>query len=46
LDRANGLLFTGDTFYPGPIYLFVSETDFGAYARSVAKVAAFASQLQ
>jgi len=46
LDRANGLLFTGDTFYPGPIYLFVSETDFGAYARSVAKVAALASQLQ
>jgi glyoxylase-like metal-dependent hydrolase (beta-lactamase superfamily II) len=35
-DRKNGLLFTGDTFYPGPIYLFVPETDFAAYARSVA----------
>jgi len=46
LDRANGLLFTGDTFYPGPIYLFVPETDFAAYARSVAKIAPLASQLQ
>jgi glyoxylase-like metal-dependent hydrolase (beta-lactamase superfamily II) len=46
LDRANGLLFTGDTFYPGPIYLFVPETDFAAYARSVDKVAALAGQLQ
>jgi glyoxylase-like metal-dependent hydrolase (beta-lactamase superfamily II) len=46
LDRANGLLFTGDSFYPGPIYLFVPETDFAAYARSVARVAPLASQIQ
>jgi len=46
LDRANGLLFTGDTFYSGPIYLFVPETDFAAYARSVAKVAPLANQLK
>lgn len=39
LDRAHGLLFTGDTFYPGPIYLFEPETDFAAYARSVQKLA-------
>lgn len=39
LDRARGLLFTGDTFYPGPIYLFEPETDFAAYARSVEKLA-------
>ncbi len=42
LDRTNGLLFTGDTFYPGPIYLFTPETDFAAYARSVAKLARLA----
>jgi glyoxylase-like metal-dependent hydrolase (beta-lactamase superfamily II) len=46
LDRANGLLFTGDTFYPGPIYLFTPETDFVAYARSVARLAALAPQLK
>jgi len=46
LDGKNGLLFTGDTFYPGPIYLFTPETDFAAYARSVAKLAALEPQLQ
>ncbi len=46
LDRKNGLLFTGDTFYPGPIYLFVPETDFAAYARSVAQLAALESQIK
>jgi glyoxylase-like metal-dependent hydrolase (beta-lactamase superfamily II) len=46
LDRKNGLLFTGDTFYPGPIYLFVPETDFAAYARSVAELAALEPQIK
>ena len=46
LDRANGLLFTGDTFYPGPIYLFTPETDFAAYARSVSRVAELSPQLK
>ena len=46
LDRKNGLLFTGDTFYPGPVYLFAPETDFAAYARSVAKLAALEPQLR
>ena len=45
LDRKNGLLFTGDTFYPGPIYLFVPETDFAAYTRSVTRLAALEPQL-
>jgi glyoxylase-like metal-dependent hydrolase (beta-lactamase superfamily II) len=27
LDRANGLLFTGDTYYPGPIWLYRPETN-------------------
>ena len=46
LDRKNGLLFTGDTFYPGPIYLFVPETDFAAYTRSVARLAALEPQVK
>jgi len=46
LDAANGLLWTGDTFYPGPIWLFVDETDLAAYARSVARLAALAPRLK
>ena len=46
LDRSNGLLFTGDNFYPGPIYLFVPETDFAAYTRSVARLAALEPQIK
>ena len=39
------MLFTGDTFYAGPIFLYVPETDAAAYARSVDKLAALAPQL-
>ena len=46
LDRANGLLFTGDTFYPGPIYLFTPETDFAAYTKSVARIAELVPRLK
>jgi len=35
LDRASRILLTGDTFYPGPIYLFSPETDFEAYVDSI-----------
>ena len=38
LDSDNGLLFTGDTFYRGPIYLFTPETDFNAFEKSVARL--------
>jgi glyoxylase-like metal-dependent hydrolase (beta-lactamase superfamily II) len=31
IDRANGLLFTGDTFYSGEIWLYRPETDFLSY---------------
>jgi glyoxylase-like metal-dependent hydrolase (beta-lactamase superfamily II) len=46
LDRKNGLLFTGDTFYKGPIYLFTPETDSAAYARSIARLAQLTPSLQ
>jgi glyoxylase-like metal-dependent hydrolase (beta-lactamase superfamily II) len=46
LDRRHGLLFTGDTFYEGPIWLTAPETDFLAYARSVERLAALAPALR
>ncbi len=45
-DRANGLLFTGDTYYPAPIWLYRPETDFDAYANSIARLAALAPQVK
>ncbi len=44
-DRANGLLFTGDTYYPAPIWLFRPETDLNAYAASIRRLAALAPQV-
>ena len=46
LDRDHRLLFSGDTYYPGPIWLFVPETDWAAYERSVARLARLAPSLQ
>ncbi len=46
LDRENGLLFTGDTYYPAPIWLFRPETDLDAYESSVKKLAMLAPQLK
>ena len=46
LDRKNALLFTGDTFYAGPIFLYVPETDVAAYRRSVEKLAALVPKLE
>lgn len=45
LDRANRRLFTGDTYYKGPIWLFVPETDLAAYAVSIARLAELAPEL-
>jgi glyoxylase-like metal-dependent hydrolase (beta-lactamase superfamily II) len=46
LDRANGLLFTGDTYYPAPIWLFRPETDLNAYDASIRHLAALAPQVK
>src|SRR5207248_6047457 len=46
IDRANGLLFTGDTFYPGEIWLYRPETDFAAYLASVKKLLALAPEVK
>ena len=45
-DRANRLLFTGDTYYPAPIWLFRPETDLNAYAASIRRLAALAPQVK
>jgi glyoxylase-like metal-dependent hydrolase (beta-lactamase superfamily II) len=45
-DRGNGLLFTGDTYYPATIWLYRPETDFSAYAESIARLAVFAPQVK
>jgi len=45
-DRANKLLFTGDTYYPAPIWLYRPETDFGAYAKTIQHLADLAPQVK
>ena len=46
IDRANGLLFTGDTYYPAPIWLYRPETDLDAYAASIRRLAALAPEVK
>jgi len=46
IDRANGLLFTGDTYYPAPIWLFRPETDLDAYAASIRRLATLTPQVK
>jgi len=46
LDRANGLLFTGDTYYPATIWLYRPETDLEAYAASIQRLAALTPQIK
>jgi glyoxylase-like metal-dependent hydrolase (beta-lactamase superfamily II) len=38
LERASGLLFTGDTYYSGEIYLWAPETDVSDYRESIGKL--------
>ncbi len=39
LDRQAGFLWTGDTVYAGPIWLWFPETDLAAYQSSMARLA-------
>src|SRR5260370_40914076 len=45
IDRENKLLFTGDTYYPAPIWLYRPETDLTAYEKSIARLAALAPEV-
>ncbi len=40
LDRGHHLLFTGDSYYEGTIWLFMPETNLDAYERSMARLIA------
>jgi glyoxylase-like metal-dependent hydrolase (beta-lactamase superfamily II) len=46
LDHANGLLFTGDTYYPATIWLYRPETDVEAYAASIRRLAALTPRIK
>ena len=46
LDRDAGFLWSGDSFYEGPVWLFFPETDLVAYQASVARLAALAPDLK
>ncbi len=40
IDEANGLLFTGDTWYPGPLYAFMEDCSLTDYVESMHKAGA------
>ena len=44
-DAASGYLWTGDSFYEGPIWLFAAETDLDGYRSAVARMADLAPRL-
>lgn len=46
IDRQNGLLFTGDTYYPAPIWLYRPETNLDQYSASIRRLAALAPQVK
>ena len=37
IDEANGILFTGDTWYPGPLYAFLEDSSLPDYVASMRK---------
>ena len=45
IDRENRILFTGDTFYLAPLYTHVDGSDFEAYAKSAARLAGLAGDI-
>ncbi len=45
IDRENRILFTGDTFYLAPLYTHVDGSDFEDYAKSAARLAGLAGEI-
>jgi glyoxylase-like metal-dependent hydrolase (beta-lactamase superfamily II) len=45
IDRENRILFTGDTFYLAPLYTHVDGSDFEDYAKSAARLAGLAGDI-
>lgn len=46
LDRKAGLLWTGDMYYEGPLWLFFPGTDLDAYQRSMTRLASLVPNLK
>lgn len=46
IDRANGLLWTGDTYYDATLWLYVPETDLDAYERSLERLVGLAPSVK
>jgi glyoxylase-like metal-dependent hydrolase (beta-lactamase superfamily II) len=46
LDEQNGVLFSTDTAYPGPLYAYSDDTDLPTYIRSMELLANLASSLR
>lgn len=46
LDKESGFLWTGDSFYEGPIWLYFPETDLAAYQKSLARLVELVPQLK
>lgn len=45
-EKESGLLWTGDSFYEGPIWLFFPETDLEAYKKSLSRLVGLVPQLK
>lgn len=45
-DKQNGLLWTGDTFYQGAIWLFAKETNLNDYKNSIKRLADISGSLK
>jgi glyoxylase-like metal-dependent hydrolase (beta-lactamase superfamily II) len=45
LESRDGLLFTGDTFYPGTLYAHFADSDFDAYVQSLAHLVSLLDQV-
>ncbi len=46
LDRNSGFLWSGDSFYEGPIWMFFPETDLVAYQKSITRLAELVPELK
>ena len=46
IDREKRILFTGDTFYLAPLYTHLPESSFEDYARTAARLAGLASEIE
>src|SRR6478609_1715553 len=46
LDRSAGLLWTGDTYYEGPLWLFFQGTDLDAYQNTINRLASLVPDLR